>query len=89
MRIPIFTSRFEKDVKVVKKRGWNIPAMKKLIYLVLEGNPLPRENNDHALTGNWKGRRGPHIEPDWVLIYKIDGDTVIFERTGSHSDLYE
>lgn len=88
MRTPIFTKRFEKDVKAIEKRGWNIPAMKKLIRLILEGTPLPREYNDHALKGEWIGRRGPHVEPDWVLIYKIDGDSVIFERTGSHADLY-
>ena len=89
MRTPIFTSRFEKDVKTVKKRGWDILAMKKLICLILEGNSLPQKYNEHALTGSWKGRHGPHIEPDWILIYKVDGDSVIFERTGSHSDLYK
>lgn len=88
MLTPIFTSRFKKDVKTIEKRGWDIPAMKQLIRLIIEGNQLPSEYNDHALKGNWKGRRGPHIEPDWVLIYKIDGDSVIFERTGSHADLY-
>ena len=88
MRTPIFTSRFKKDVKTVEKRGWDIPAMKQLIRLIIEGAPLPREYSDHALKGEWAGRRGPHIEPDWVLIYKIDGDSVVFERTGSHADLY-
>ena len=75
-------------MKTIEKRGWDIPAMKTLIRLILNGTPLPREYNDHALKGEWKGRRGPHIGPDWVLIYKIDGESVVFERTGSHADLY-
>ena len=43
---------------------------------------------EHSLIGNFIGRRECHIEPDWLLIYKIDNDNIIFERTGSHSDLF-
>jgi mRNA interferase YafQ len=50
---------------------------------------LPSRNRGHALTGNYKGRRECHIEPDWLLIYKLDGEMLILERTGSHADLFE
>lgn len=55
----------------------------------MQGKRLPAQLKDHPLTGNWKPRRDLHIEPDWLLIYKIDNDTVHFGRTGSHSDLFK
>jgi mRNA interferase YafQ len=53
-----------------------------------EKQPLPIRYRDHALTGNWIGHRDCHIQPDWVLIYQITDDTLILERTGTHSDLF-
>jgi mRNA interferase YafQ len=50
---------------------------------------LPKKHRDHALIGNWKGSRDCHIEPDWLLIYTLDSDLLILERTGSHSDLFD
>lgn len=44
---------------------------------------------DHKLIGPFKIRRECHIEPDWLLIYRIEGEELILERTGSHSDLFE
>lgn len=55
----------------------------------MQGKRLPAQLKDHPLTGKWKPRRDLHIEPDWLLIYKIDNDTVHFDRTGSHSDLFK
>ena len=54
------------------------------------GNALPPENRDHDLTGNWRGRRECHIQPDWLLIYRIEGDVLVLtlSRTGTHSDLF-
>lgn len=56
--------------------------------LLIKRNPLPAKQKDHKLIGNFKDRRECHIESDWLLIYKIEQDTIIFERTGSHSDLF-
>jgi mRNA interferase YafQ len=61
------------------------PALSRLI----EGSPLPREYADHPLRGNWSGWRDLHIEPDQVLIYRLEGDTGRFERTGRHTDLFD
>jgi mRNA interferase YafQ len=57
--------------------------------LLIDGEPLPAIYLDHSLKGGWKGFRDAHIEPDWLLIYKITGDVVRFERTGRHTDLFE
>lgn len=60
---------------------------------VVMGRLIHRElldpaHNDHPLKGEWSGHRECHIRPDWLLIYRIDDDHIIFERTGSHADLF-
>jgi mRNA interferase YafQ len=57
--------------------------------LLAEEKILPPNNRDHALRGNYVSRRECHIEPDWLLIYKKESNTIIFERTGTHSDLFK
>jgi len=63
--------------------------LKTLLSLPIEGKPLPATYLDHPLKGVWRGFRDSHIEPDWLLIYKIAGETVRFERTGRHTDLFD
>ena len=60
------------------------PPMK----LLIDGHELPAAFSDHPLKGNWVGCRDLHIEPDWILIYRLQGNTLRFERTGTHSDLF-
>ena len=62
--------------------------LRHVIGPLLDGQPLPRELGDHPLKGEWKPSRDLHIEPDWVLIYCVDGEAVRFERTGTHADLF-
>lgn len=85
---PIYTKSFEKDIKIAKKRGKKLEKLKNLIELLSNKAPLPVKYKDHNLLGNFIGRRECHIEPDWLLIYKMDEDFIIFERTGTHSDLF-
>ena len=87
---PVTTSRFDKDLKLSSKRGKDLTKIKKVMLLLVESEILSVKNRDHSLTGNYANRRECHIEPDWLLIYKIDEDNeeIIFERTGSHSDLF-
>ena len=59
-----------------------------MVTLLSEKQLLPMRYRDHALTGNWRGHRDCHIQPDWLLIYKIDDENLILERTGTHSDLF-
>ena len=62
--------------------------IKEPLRLLIEERALPTVYRDHSLTGNWNGCRDLHIEPDWLLLYRLVGNVVRFERTGSHSDLF-
>lgn len=89
MRSPRYTKRFQKDVERSKRRGQNTSKLRQAIELIVFEAPLPPRLRDHSLVGNDVGRRECHIEPDWLLIYKLDdNNVVIFERTGSHADLF-
>lgn len=89
MFLPVTTTRFEKDVKLARKRGKDLAKLRNLMGLLLEGVKLPHHYFDHRLTGNYANRRECHIEPDWLLIYKPEPKEIIFERTGTHSDLFK
>jgi len=82
------TSHFKRDIKRLRKRGKDIAKLHEVVLLLLNGETLDARYRDHALTGNWVGSRDCHIEPDWVLIYRVNEDTLFLERTGSHSDLF-
>lgn len=62
--------------------------LKYLMKLLIEEHEVPAEYKDHPLRNNWSNHRDCHIEPDWLLIYKIDGNDIYFVRTGTHSDLF-
>jgi mRNA interferase YafQ len=89
MRQPDYSGQFKRDVRRAQKRGKDMEKLKTLLTLLIEGNPLPAAYLDHPLKGRWLNFRDAHIEPDWLLIYKINGDIVRFERTGRHTDLFD
>jgi mRNA interferase YafQ len=89
MRTPIYTNRFEKDLKLMIKRGSDPESIKTIIRKLIDEIPLERKHRDHLLIGNFKDRRECHIEPDWLLIYRLDVSMIIFERTGTHADLFK
>lgn len=89
MRTPDFSGQFKRDVKQSQKRGKDMEKLKTLLSLLIDGKPLPATYLDHPLKGGWRGFRDAHIEPDWLLVYKVFGDVVRFERTGRHSDLFD
>lgn len=84
------TSRFQKDLKLAQKRGYNLELLTEIIRKLASGEELPAKNRDHALIGNYTGCRECHISPDWLLIYEIDDGALILylTRTGTHSDLF-
>jgi mRNA interferase YafQ len=84
----ITTKQFDKDVKLARKRGKELEKLFVIMDELLEQKSLPVKNRDHVLTGNYAKRRECHIEPDWLLIYIPSREEIIFERTGSHSDLF-
>jgi mRNA interferase YafQ len=89
MRKPSFTRQFEKDLKRMEKRGKELQKIKEVMSLLIAEEELVERYRDHPLIGNYKGRRECHVEPNWLLIYKLAGEGIIFERTGTHSDLFE
>ena len=84
------TSKFQKDLKRVQKRGYDIKLLKEIIEKLSNGELLPPKNRDHNLSGNYSNCRECHITPDWLLIYEIDNDCLFLylTRTGTHSDLF-
>lgn len=87
-----FTNQFKKDFKLMMKRGYNSKKFEKIVELLQKQEPLPIKYKDHQLVNsrNFKDVRECHIEPDWLLVYKIKNDRLILEliRTGTHSDLF-
>lgn len=85
----IYRTQFKRDIKKVKNQTEKISKLKIVIDLLLAGDPLPKKYCDHSLSSNWKGRRECHVQPDFLLIYKAIDDAIIFERAGSHSELFK
>lgn len=84
------TTQFKKDFKLAMKRSMKIELLEEVIAMLAMGETLPDKHKDHALTGNWVGHRECHILPDWLLIYRIEGEVLVLTlaRTGTHSDLF-
>ena len=85
------SSRFRKDVKLLAKRGFDIPLLTETIDLLASGGPLPAGCCDHALRGQWLGHRECHVTPDWLLIYRKYEDVLVLALScsGTHSDLFK
>ncbi len=83
-----FTSQFKKDYKKVKKQNKDISKLDSIIDILVIDKKLEPKYKDHSLTGKWKNHRDLHLEPDWLLIYQKTEDSLILERTGSHSELF-
>ncbi len=89
--ILVRSKQFKRDIKrAMQQQGKDSNKLKNILKLLSQRKPLPKSCLDHALLhGQWKGYREVHIEPDWLLIYYIDGDTLHLVRTGSHSALFK
>ncbi len=87
MRI-VQPASFKKDVKRAKKRGKDLSKLKEVIDLLVHTESLPATYKDHVLSGDWSGWRDCHIEPDWLLLYKLTEEELALGRTGSHSNLF-
>lgn len=85
---PVHTIQFKRDYKLQKKRHKNLDTLDGIIRKLVAQENLPPQNHDHPLFGPYKSYRECHIEPDWLLIYKIEGEYIYFVRTGTHSDLF-
>jgi len=83
----VLTSQYKQDYKRLKKQGLDLTKLQEVIDILVAQKPLEPHHKDHALKGSYKGYRDCHIAPDWVLIYKIEGNELRLANTGSHSYL--
>ena len=84
------TKDFHKDLKRLRRRGYDMSKLDEILAKLQNEEPLAPKYRDHAMKGDCKGYRDCHIEPDWLLIYKINNNELILTalRTGTHSDLF-
>ena len=85
---PDYATRFKKDYKLAVKRKYDISLLDEIIVKLINEIPLEAKHKDHPLSGNYANCRECHIKPDWLLIYQIGDGIIVFERTGTHSDLF-
>ena len=83
-----YTNIFKKEIKLAEKRGKNLDKLTEVVELLAAGKKVNPRYRDHGLIGNYCHRRECHIEPNWLLVYKIEDEIITFERTGTHSDLF-
>ncbi len=89
MLTPVRSTRFRRDLKRLRKQGKNLAKLRGLLERLVREEPLSARHRDHALRGPWNGYRETHIEGDWLLIYRVEGQDLLLARTGSHSELLE
>ena len=88
MLTPVRSSQFKRDIRRAKVRGKDLNKLRSLLASLIEQESLPARYRDHPLRGIWKGYREANIEPDWLVIYQVQGDELHLVRTGTHSDLF-
>ena len=88
MLVAVRSSRFRRDVKRLSKRGKDMAKLRSVLTFLIEEAPLPAHFRDHPLQGDWDGFRDLHVEPDWLLLYRVTNGELQLARTGSHSDLF-
>lgn len=86
----VLSNQFRKDLKQAKKRGFKIDKLTEVVNTIAGQNPLAEKYRDHNLTGDYKGFRECHIEPEWLLVYRIESEELelFLFRTSTHSDLF-
>ena len=81
------TAQFKRDRRRCIKRGYDMSLLTDVVDRLLVPSPLPPVNKEHTLSGYWANHRECHIQPDWLLIYKVEDGELMLYRTGTHSDL--
>ena len=86
---PVRTTQFKRDSKLAEKRGKKMSKLKDVMLKLINEEPLDEKHRDHKLSGDYVNHRECHVEPDWLLIYRLTGNDIHFVRTGTHSDLFD
>ncbi len=89
MLTPVWSGRFKRDVKRAEKRRKDMDKLRTILTILIEEEPLPSSCKDHPLKGDWLGFRDLHLEPNWLLLYRIENGELQLARTGTHADLFE
>ena len=89
MLTPERSGRFRRDVRRAERRGKDMDKLKAVLLMLIQEKALPASYHDHPLKGDWKGFRDLHIEPDWLLLYRVEGDELQLARTGTHAHLFD
>ena len=86
----VISQRFQRDLRLSHKRGCNIPKLKMIIQRLATGQELPPRCRDHELSRRYKEFRECHIEPDWILVYRLELSKKILYlfRHGTHDDIF-
>ncbi len=82
------STRFRRDVKRLRRQTVDLSELESIVSALVAEEQLDQRYQDHALVGNWKGFRECHIQPNWLLIYRIESDELQLARTGSHAELF-
>lgn len=87
----VLSNRFKRDLKLAAKRGYPLEQLNAVVDQLAQRKPLAPKYRDHELTGNYRGFRECHIQPDWLLVYRAEADELLLFlfRTGTHSDLFD
>ena len=86
---PFYTNQFKRDLRLMVKRGKRADKFKGVAEQLIQEQPLEPRLRNHRLSGEYQGRWECHLEPDWLLVYKLSETAIVFERTGTHADLFE
>ncbi|MBR0777929.1 type II toxin-antitoxin system YafQ family toxin [Bradyrhizobium diazoefficiens] len=82
-------TQYKKDLKRVASRGYRLQKLAAIVQKLQMGEPLSPIDDDHPLKGPWDSFRGCHVQGDWCLIYRDEGEVLLLARTGTHSDLFK
>lgn len=87
-----YTSRFKKEFKKILKQGKDEKLFLEVLNVIANGEELDKKYKNHKLINDktFKECYECHLQPDWLLIYKIQNDELVLLlfATGSHSDLF-
>ena len=85
-----YTKKFKKDLRLCKKRGYNMELFEQVSTLLETTGSLPPEYRPHQLSGKYAGLWECHIQSDWLLIWSQDDTelTLLLTDTGTHADLF-
>lgn len=82
------STKFKRDIKRLQRQGLDLLRLQAVVETLITQQPLDERYRDHFLIGDWKGYRECHIQPDWLLIYRVEAGELQLVRTGSHGELF-